>query len=72
VLAPFVACWSDALSWGCPARASGTVTVEVEVEVPVGRAGGVRPSSRWATDGACNVEVRSANMATNEFVSKEV
>ena len=26
-----VACWPDALSCGCPARASGTATVEVEV-----------------------------------------
>ena len=37
-----------------------------------GRAGGVRPSSRWATDGACDVEVRCANITTNKFVSKEL
>jgi len=40
---------------GCPARVSGPATVISFIEqgvVSVGRAGGVRPSSRSAVDGA--------------------
>ena len=67
----YVACWPGTLICGCPARVPGTAMVISLIEqgvVSVGRAGGVRPSSRSAIDGACIEVCCCANIITDTFL----